>query len=144
MSSPTAEVKKIVINLLKSKPGVNFPIAEIKEEIVQNATQKITEGVIAGALYTLTKDKNSGILSPERTIYAYNPQTEEKELDLTNKLFFGVNESIEILKNVSKSIDSLEIEAKDLPNLKKFKSLIESLENFNDELLQEYGEEING
>lgn len=144
MQSPTAEVKEIIVNLLKAKPGMKFSTTEIKEEIYRKATQTITEGVIAGAISTLSKDKRSGIINPIRTIYAYNPQAAEEELDLTHKLYNGVNDSIDTLQNVIKSIDVLELDEKDFPTLRKLKALIGNLESFNEELLETYGKEING
>lgn len=138
MKSPTAEVKEIITNFLKASPDTQFTNYEIKAEISKKTTQPMSDGVIAGALYTLSNDKQSGLISPTRGIYMYSPQSIQSKEILAATIYRGVHESIETLKSVISSIDILEIDEKDLPILKETKGMVEFLETFNEELMNTY------
>jgi len=143
MQSPTAEVKEIVINLLKGKPEVGFSIAEIKNEVKEKAINEITAGVLAGAIHALNKEKQSGLVNIGRGIYAYNPKSIEKEISVTDTLRYGVDEAIKKLQNALKNIDVLDIDEKDLSNLVIVKKLIRHMEDSSEELLATCGDTLS-
>lgn len=141
--TPTAETKEIIINLLKTEPGKNFTVSDIKTKIKEKATQSITEGTLSGAIHSLINDRKSGIVNVSRGVYAYDSSALTDESDLTSKLINGVADSIDNLKNIADSINVLELEEEDIPVLQEMKKLISHLEEFNEKLLDTYGRKIS-
>lgn len=143
--TPTWEAKEIIINLLKGEPEKEFTIGEIKNELSQKATMMMTEGTISGAIYTLSKDPKCGVVNVSRGVYSWNPTSanDKVEVDLTQRLYEGVDESIDKLEHVANAINVLDIEEKDIPILQKMKTLINDLKKFNEELMETYGSKIN-
>ncbi|MCP3763699.1 hypothetical protein NLX67_15085 [Domibacillus sp. A3M-37] len=141
--TPTSEAKEIILSLLKSEPGKEFTIPEIKKEISLKSTQEITDGTISGSLHSLIKNRKNSVFNVSRGTYSYNPNEIEGEPTLVSKLYGGVVESINKLEDVAKSVDVLLLDEKDIPILQKMKKLINDLESFNNELAKTYSDEIN-
>lgn len=136
MRTRTSEAKQLIVRLLKEGSPKSYSVPQIRDYLEQNASRYMSDGVIAGALYALTQDPNSGIVKRGRGQYAYDPDYigSSKDNKLTPQIIQIINNAIKEIKVKANDINPLEIEEEDVAVLKKIKNLVKTLERTKVEL----------
>lgn len=134
-TKPTTEAKQIFLDLLTSKPNKKIYMSELKKHLFEKASQIMSDGNIAGALYSLSHSTKAGVKNVDRGVYVYIPTVNVID-ELTHDIQEIINDSLLKMKKASKNIDLYKISPNDLPKLENYKELVDYLEKFLESLVE--------
>lgn len=137
MTTRTVEARHITLGLLRNNPGVRFTVTEIRKEIEEKGTLDTSDGVVAGMLYKLTQDSESGVVKVGRGEYVYDANGEFEE-SLAMQIHRHVASSKKQLKEFASNVDVLDLEDEDFAIIKRLKKSVDELEKFEQDLAKTY------
>lgn len=135
--SPTAETKKLIYQLLSSQPKRVFTLGEIKQWCLENEPEGFTDGVLSGAMRSLSRAENSNIHSQERGKYFFDADytTIIAELDEISPVIVNIlEEALEQIRQTMNNIDILTLTAEDIVKIQNFKAAIDKVSQIKESL----------